>query len=46
MMKKILCKILCVMDAFARARAAAHLSRSGQNEAAQRIIQKEGQCKC
>lgn len=45
-MKKLLCKFLCVMDSFARARAAAHLTRSGQPEAARKVMEDISSCKC
>jgi hypothetical protein len=37
-MKTLFRKILCVMDAFSRARAANYLSRTGQHEAAKRLM--------
>jgi hypothetical protein len=37
-MKTIIRKIICIMDAFTRARAASYLSRTGQHEAAKRLM--------
>jgi hypothetical protein len=45
-MKKILCRLNCILQAMGQARAAACLARHGHTEAAKRIILMGEQCKC
>jgi hypothetical protein len=46
MIKKIICKFLQLVDSFARARAAAVLTRSGHYEAAKNLMDRDGEPKC
>ena len=45
-MKKLFCKFLCVMDSFARARAATELTRNGRSDDAKKLMEEAGKCKC
>jgi hypothetical protein len=45
-MKKILCKISCILQAMGQARAASCLARHGHYEAAKRVMEQGDSCKC
>lgn len=46
MFKSFFCKVYCFFEAMGQARAAACLARHGHHEAAKRVIQSTGSCKC
>lgn len=45
-MKNLWCKFVCVLEAMGQARAASCLARHGHYEAAKRVMEVGGRCKC
>jgi hypothetical protein len=45
-MKKFLCRLNCFLQAMGQARAASCLARHGHHEAAKRVMETGGSCKC
>jgi hypothetical protein len=45
-MKNLFCKFLCIIESFTRAKAATALTRVGNYEAAQHLMNEQEKCKC